>query len=182
MSLTAALLSPAHAQPAPYGARETGASPGAVVGAHVGGSTCSRTIVGPDGTWLIDVSTGDICAPNDGDEITFTLNGEEVGETVTWTARGTPVGSGFDAGIGVTLTVASPAGVAAVPPPGGLTIAVAGASRLEALIDAQPFVVESVWVLDVGTQQFLRDVPGAPGFANTLLRIVPTDIVMLKSS
>ncbi len=73
-------------------------------------------------------------------------------------------------------------GVAPVPPTGGLTLVTAGTSDIQTLIDAQQFVVESVWRFDVPTQQFLLFLVGGPTFVNTLTSISPTDIVTLKAA
>jgi uncharacterized protein YkwD len=56
----------------------------------------------------------------------------------------------------------------ATPPTGGLTQGLAGTSDPLALIEAQAFEVQSVWVLHSGTQQWLAYVPGAPAHVNTL--------------
>lgn len=55
-----------------------------------------------------------------------------------------------------------------VPPPGGLTVGVAGATDPEAVAAAQQFEVEAVSMLDPSTQSWLVYVPGAPPLANTL--------------
>ncbi|MEE8338100.1 MAG: serine protease [Dehalococcoidia bacterium] len=73
-------------------------------------------------------------------------------------------------------------GVAPVPPSGGRTLVTAGTADIQTLIDAQQFVVESVWLFDVQAQQFLSFVVGAPTFANSLTSISPTDIVTLKAA
>ncbi len=72
-------------------------------------------------------------------------------------------------------------GVAPVPPSGGLAFVTAGTADIQTLIDAQQFVVESVWRYDVPIQQFLVFVVGGPAFANTLTSISATDIVVLKA-
>ncbi len=109
----------------------------------------------------------------------FDLRGLAVGGALLlaaalfWQGGGSPIASAQEA-----LT----ANVAPAPPPGGLTQVVAGTADVQALIDAQSFVVESVWKLDVATQQFQVHIPGAPAFANTLTSLAPTDIVTLKAA
>ena len=73
------------------------------------------------------------------------------------------------------------ANVAPVPPAGGLTTIVSGTDDMTALIEAQQFEVESVWVLDVATQRFLVFIPGAPAFASTLKQLSASDVVSLKA-
>lgn len=55
-----------------------------------------------------------------------------------------------------------------VPPTGGLTQGLSGTGDPLALIDAQEFEVQSVWVLDAARQRWLAYVPGAPDHVNTL--------------
>lgn len=74
------------------------------------------------------------------------------------------------------------ANVAPTPPPGGLTAVVAGTTDVQALVDAQPFLVESAWKLDIATQQWLSFVVGAPVFANSLTALAPTEVVTLRSA
>lgn len=71
--------------------------------------------------------------------------------------------------------------VAPTPPAGGLTQVIAGTTDIQSLIDAQPFVVESVWRFDIATQRFQVYIPGAPTFVNTLTALATTDIVTLKA-
>ncbi len=73
-------------------------------------------------------------------------------------------------------------GVAPVPPSGGRTLVTAGTADIQTLIDAQQFVVESIWLFDVPAQQFLAFIVGGPTFANTLTSISATDIVTLKAT
>ena len=74
------------------------------------------------------------------------------------------------------------ANVAPAPPLGGLTQVVAGTTDIQALIDAQTFEVESIWKLDIATQQFLSYVVGAPAFVNTLSALDPADVVTIKAA
>jgi hypothetical protein len=55
-----------------------------------------------------------------------------------------------------------------VPQPGGLTQGAAGTSDPAALVAAQPFEIESVFVFVQAAQDFLRYIPGAPARVNTL--------------
>lgn len=73
-------------------------------------------------------------------------------------------------------------GVATVPPAGGRTLVTAGTADIQALIDAQLFAVESVWLFDVQAQRFLAFIVGGPAFVNTLTSLSPTDIVTLKAA
>ena len=65
---------------------------------------------------------------------------------------------------------AAPSAAQPLPPPraGGLTQGLAGTSDPAALVAAQPFEVESVWLFLPSQQDFLRYIPGAPARVNTL--------------
>ena len=67
------------------------------------------------------------------------------------------------------------------PPPGGWTPGVAGTSDIEALVAAQTFDVQSVWALDLATQDFQSYIPGAPAFVNNpgLSSLRPDSVVMM---
>ena len=83
---------------------------------------------------------------------------------------------------GPVVTVASIEGAAytlEVPPQGGLTSGPAGTNDPAALVEAQAFPVEVVSMFDVGSQQFLTFIPGAPSFVNTLTTatLTPESIV-----
>ncbi len=67
-----------------------------------------------------------------------------------------------------SLTVAGTPDVLMVPPVGGVTQGLSGTTDPKFLAQAQPFTVESVSYFDVGSQQWLVYVPGAPDAANTL--------------
>lgn len=85
----------------------------------------------------------------------------------------------FAVGGSATIGVGAPAFT--VPPAGGLTQGIAGTADLAALAAAQLFTVESVWKLDVASQQWQSYIPGGPAIANSLQSISSTDIVLLKS-
>jgi len=57
---------------------------------------------------------------------------------------------------------------AVVPPPGGITIVRAGSADLDAVIQAAPFGIESIFAFNIEAQRFVRFTPGAPAFTNTL--------------
>ena len=69
-----------------------------------------------------------------------------------------------------------------MPPPGGLTFGLSGTTDPAALVAAQPFDVESAFILDVRTQQFLRYIPGAPERINTLTAdsLRPDSVVTIR--
>ena len=69
-----------------------------------------------------------------------------------------------------------------VPQPGGLTQGLAGTSDPAALVAAQPFEVESVFVFVPAEQDFLRHIPGAPAIVNTLdaQALAPDSIVTIR--
>lgn len=66
------------------------------------------------------------------------------------------------------------------PPVGGLTIGVASEADPAELVAAQGYPVVGVWSLDVGSQEFLQYLPGAPAFVNTLTSIPPGGVVTVR--
>ncbi len=79
-----------------------------------GTGDCASTVANEDGEWVIEIFANAPCSPQDGDIINFTLNGELATETATWCTGCTPANDGYDADIGIPLTI-SPT----VPPPAG---------------------------------------------------------------
>ena len=69
-----------------------------------------------------------------------------------------------------------------VPPPGGWTHGVSDTSDIGALIAAQRFPVEGVWVFDAAAQEFLGHRVGRPDFVNTLdaSTLVPGSVVIMR--
>ena len=55
-----------------------------------------------------------------------------------------------------------------VPPPGGMTLGLAGTASPEAVAAAQTFEVAGVSAFDPETQRYLTYIPGAPAIVNTL--------------
>ena len=82
----------------------------------------------------------------------------------------------------VETSVEGAANVLAVPPAGGLTRGVAGTNDPTTLVAAQPFPVETLFVFNVGTQQYLTFIPGAPAMVNTLntSTLQPDDVVTVR--
>lgn len=68
------------------------------------------------------------------------------------------------------------------PPPGGLTLGFAGTTSPLAVIEAQPFGVAGITVIDRATQQFLVYIPGAPDFVNSLndQTLTPDAVVIVR--
>lgn len=81
---------------------------------------------------------------------------------------------------GFSYREAGAATVAATPPPGGIVIAVAGTTELQALISAQKFSVSAVYRLDVAKQAWQTHIVGAPASVNNLTALKATDIVLLR--
>lgn len=79
----------------------SGLSEGDVVSASVDGEECSSVTVGADGNWIVQVAAGDACAPEDGDTVNFSLNGDAAEQTEAWSGGDTP-----DDAAGISLTVA----------------------------------------------------------------------------
>ena len=69
---------------------------------------------------------------------------------------------------------------AQVPPAGGLTVVTAGTTDVQALIDAQLFEVEALFVFDPATQLWKTYIVGAPAFAQTLLSLNISDSVSIR--
>ncbi len=67
-----------------------------------------------------------------------------------------------------SVPVAGDANVLPAPPSGGITRGVAGTNDPAALAAAQPFPVQTMFVFDVASQQYLTFIPGAPALVNTL--------------
>ena len=69
-----------------------------------------------------------------------------------------------------------------MPPPGGWTHGVSDTSDIDALIAAQRFPVEGVWVFDAAAQEFLGHRVGRPDFVNTLdaSTLVPGSVVIMR--
>ena len=67
------------------------------------------------------------------------------------------------------------------PPPGGITIGVAGTASIAALVAAQPFPVAAVAALDPATQRYLSYITGAPASVQTLTdaTLRPESVVIL---
>jgi len=63
----------------------TGLGDGDAVAASIGGTECSSTTANAAGEWVVQVGQGD-CSPEDGDTVSFSLNGEAAAETATWSA------------------------------------------------------------------------------------------------
>jgi len=103
LSLGLATTGVAHAQGTP-GPRFFGyAEAGDEVVASIDGVSCGDAVTADsDGVWLLDVDGVAACAPAEGDEVSFTLNGAATNETETWTAGGTSA----DQTNGTTLTLA----------------------------------------------------------------------------
>ena len=83
---------------------------------------------------------------------------------------------------GPPLDLPAPGHALRVPPPGGLTFGLSGTTDPAALVAAQPFDVESAFMLEVQTEQFLRYIPGAPERINTLTanRLRPDSVVTIR--
>ena len=94
-ALLALLLGPlalgfhtAHAQVGPDTASFYGQnlSEGDAVTASIGDTECGSATATAEG-WLIEVGPGD-CAPENGDTVSFTVNGDAAEQTATWSAGG----------------------------------------------------------------------------------------------
>ena len=109
LGLLVASVSAVSAQ-GPFTAYGIGHHDGDTIEASIGGVACSSTTVNADGEWVLRVDQSDACNPTEGDTINFSHNGDSAEETATWTAGGTPATSGYDADIGIPLTIGSSGG------------------------------------------------------------------------
>ena len=68
------------------------------------------------------------------------------------------------------------------PPPGGLTLGIAGTASPQAVIAAQTFPVADLSTIDPVTQRYLTYIPGAPAIVNTLddATLRPEMVVMVR--
>ena len=80
----------------------TGLEAGDVVAAMVGDNECATTTVDASGNWVLRVNK--TCPAQDGDTVSFTLNGAMAEQTESWKAGGTPSDPA-----GIMLTVADDA-------------------------------------------------------------------------
>lgn len=97
-----ALSASANAQTPPFTAYGTGLEAGAEVTAWIGEDACGEATVDDDGNWLIYVEAAGDCAPVDGDEISFQIDGAATNETAVYEAGGAPE----DVANGIDLTLA----------------------------------------------------------------------------
>ena len=70
---------------------------GDTVAASIDGTECASTTADASGQWVLQVGPGD-CSPEDGDTVSFSVNGDAAEQTATWSAGGAE---------GVSLTVAA---------------------------------------------------------------------------
>ena len=80
----------------------SGLTAGDTVGASVDGEECSSATADADGNWILQVAAGDDCAPEDGDTVNFSLNGDKAEQTEAWSGGGAPSDPA-----GISLTVAA---------------------------------------------------------------------------
>lgn len=110
-----ALSASTNAQTPPFTAYGTGLDAGAEVTAWIGEDACGEATADADGNWLIYVEAGGDCAPVEGDEISFQLDGADANETATYVAGGAP----DDVANGIDLTLAEGGGETPEPAPTG---------------------------------------------------------------
>ena len=60
---------------------------GDIVAASIDGTECDSTTADADGQWLVRVGQG-ACSPEDGDTVSFSVNGDAAEQTVEWSAGG----------------------------------------------------------------------------------------------
>ena len=73
-------------------------------------------------------------------------------------------------------------GIFEAPPPGGMTLGVAGTSSPRAVAAAQTFPVAGISAIEPVTQKYLTYIPGAPSIVNTLddTTLRPDMVVMVR--
>ena len=80
----------------------SGLTAGDTVGASVDGVECGSVDASADGNWILQVAEGDACAPEDGDTVNFSLNGDKAEQSETWAKGAAPSDPA-----GISLTVAA---------------------------------------------------------------------------
>ena len=61
-----------------------------VVEAFIGDVSCGTATAGSDGFWMMQITEDAACSPSDGDEVSFTHNGDAMQATETWKPGGAP--------------------------------------------------------------------------------------------
>ncbi len=102
LAVYAVSIVPAHAQTPPFSAYGMGLQSGDTVVAQINGKTCGQATADASGQWLLQIPSTAPCSPQDGDTITFTLNGQPTSATVQWKAGGAP--SNVAQGIALTAS------------------------------------------------------------------------------
>lgn len=97
--LFGAYATTADAQVPPFTAYGSGLTAGDTVEAWANGMSCGSATVDADGNWLLQIGSDAPCAPAEGDELTFTLNGEATAAAEIFKAGGAP----SDVAGGITL-------------------------------------------------------------------------------
>ena len=108
----------------------SGLTAGDTVAASVGGEECSSATADADGNWILQIAAGDDCAPEDGETVNFSLNGETAEQTEAWTGGGSPSDPA-----GISLTVA------AMPEPEATAVAT---EAMPAATEAMPAATEAM--------------------------------------
>ena len=101
----------------------SGLTAGDTVAASVDDVECGSVDADADGNWILQVAEGDACAPEDGDTVNFSLNGDKAEQSESWSKGGAPSDPA-----GISLTV-----VAMVVPE----------ATVEATAEATPVMVET---------------------------------------
>jgi len=172
----ALVLSPATAQtPVPFTAYGTGASADDVVTVFVHGVQCGEDTADADGNWgPIQVSGEAPCLAEDGDTISFLLNGSPTNETETWSAGGAPA----NIALGTVLTLA-PLTFQGGFIENGVNIGVWGGGSFDQLVqlaDSEGCDVYSFWV--TVSQHLVGYFDGAPDFANAeMIEVYPGELI-----
>lgn len=147
------------------------------VAALVNGAVCGTSIADSVAGWAISVTAGAPCNPEEGDVISFTVNGLPAEETDNWTAGGLPP----DVTNGITLTAASVTAPPSPTPPAqtvfagspelgpGPNLVVFNGGGVEMVVSAAPSAV-SIWVTSGGT--LVGYIPGALPIANQAFNLL----------
>ncbi len=121
LGLSATFADATHAQTSPPATMYGTASAGDEIEAFIGGVSCGTATAGADGFWMMRIAEDAACSPTDGDEVSFTHNGDATNETETWASGGAPA----IVATGVTLTL-SEAPAPAAPETGNAGLLAAG--------------------------------------------------------
>lgn len=152
---------------------------GAEVKAYVDGVLCTSATADATGFWTMQVSFSDPCRPQDGDTVTFRLNGRLLAGTETWAPLAAP--ADVQAGVLPVLSTAAPT-VTHLLLVGLNSLTYTGPSASAASVAAEigPSL-QTLLAYDAATQTWLTFLPSAPAQVNTLKSVDQGDALIVRA-